>query len=308
MTRRRALFQVAPLLIVAGGALLSAQTTLLPSAPPRQFGASVAPVYEGWWDNPDGTRSALFGYYSRNTVQQVDVPLGANNHFEPGDPDRGQPTHFLASRQYGMFTVSLPKGFDRTQKLIWVLNTAGYSTSVPVNLAPDFNLTPNKSSEESPDHSYNLPPILKFGPADPSFTMPMAGLANLVKRTAIVNVPLALDIVTEDDARYASGANAPMKTPPPVVTLRVTKYRGPGPVTIANPAPAIAVTAGGRPFEPFAGRAATTVSFSEPGEYMIHVAANDYSGPGGGGSGCCWTTALMKVTVGTAGKTLTGGN
>ena len=37
--------------------------------------------------------------------------------------------------------------------------------------------------------------------------------------------------------------------------------------------------------------------FSEPGEYVLHIIANDYSGDGGGGEVCCWTTALMKVTV-----------
>jgi len=30
---------------------------------------------------------------------------------------------------------------------------------------------------------------------------------------------------------------------------------------------------------------------------MLHVTANDYSGDGGGGFGCCWTTALLKVSV-----------
>jgi hypothetical protein len=48
---------------------------------------------------------------------------------------------------------------------------------------------------------------------------------------------------------------------------------------------------------PFNGKATTTVKFSEPGEYALHVIANDYSGDGGGGFGCCWTTALVKVTV-----------
>ena len=36
---------------------------------------------------------------------------------------------------------------------------------------------------------------------------------------------------------------------------------------------------------------------SEPGDYVLHININDYSGNGGGGSGCCWTTVLMKVAV-----------
>jgi len=30
---------------------------------------------------------------------------------------------------------------------------------------------------------------------------------------------------------------------------------------------------------------------------VLHATANDYSGEGGSGEVCCWTTALVKVTV-----------
>jgi hypothetical protein len=30
---------------------------------------------------------------------------------------------------------------------------------------------------------------------------------------------------------------------------------------------------------------------------VLHVTGNDYSGDGGGGFGCCWTTSLVKVAV-----------
>ena len=55
--------------------------------------------------------------------------------------------------------------------------------------------------------------------------------------------------------------------------------------------------AGGGVNEPFRGRATVTAKFSEPGEYVLHLTANDYSGAGGGGEVCCWTTAMVKVTV-----------
>jgi hypothetical protein len=48
---------------------------------------------------------------------------------------------------------------------------------------------------------------------------------------------------------------------------------------------------------PFSGKATTTVTFSEPGAYVLHATANDYSGEGGSGEVCCWTTALVNVTV-----------
>jgi hypothetical protein len=71
--------------IAAGSALLSAQAgQLLPSYPKLGFGASVTPAYDGWYDNKDGTHTFLIGYYNRNWDQEVDIPIGPNNHFEPG--------------------------------------------------------------------------------------------------------------------------------------------------------------------------------------------------------------------------------
>ena len=79
-------------------------------------------------------------------------------------------------------------------------------------------------------------------------------------------------------------------------------------MAVEDKRPVVKPTKGGKPFEPFEGKAATTVSFSEPGEYWLHVTANDYSGHGGAGAGCCWSTGVMKVTVTSAGTTRTTGN
>ena len=78
------------------------------------------------------------------------------------------------------------------------------------------------------------------------------------------------------------------------------EYRGPGTVTVAEPRPKLTTLKGGKPDEPYSGQASTTVKFATPGEYMLHVTANDFSGNGGGGSVCCWTTAIMKVSVSAA--------
>ena len=47
----------------------------------------------------------------------------------------------------------------------------------------------------------------------------------------------------------------------------------------------------------YSARATVNATFSEAGDYVLHVTANDYSGDGGGGFGCCWTTSLVKVAV-----------
>jgi hypothetical protein len=108
-------------------------------------------------------------------------------------------------------------------------------------------------------------------------------------------MPLAL--FADDDALYSTGANGPMNNPAPPVNVTISKYRGPGKVTVADARPKFEAIKGGKAMEPYTGKSATAVTFSEPGEYLLHVTANDYSGNGGGGSVCCWTNALLKVTV-----------
>lgn len=296
MTTKTLLRLCVPLTLVASGALVSAQV-LLPSVPPKQFGGSVTAAFEGWYDNPDGTHSFLIGYFSRNTESELDVPIGPNNHFEPGSADMGQPTHFLPGRRYGMFTYTVPKEFTRTQKLSWVLVANGVTTSVPFYMSPDYNVSPFKSSEESPGGGYNLPPLLRFSEKGLSFQGPAATPSKSFNRTATVGAPMALDLVADDDAKYSTGTNAPMRNAPPPVNVTLSKYRGPGVVTFGTAKPKFDALNGGKVDEPYSGKASTTVTFSEPGDYMLHVTANDYSGNGGGGSVCCWTTAIVNVNV-----------
>ena len=43
--------------------------------------------------------------------------------------------------------------------------------------------------------------------------------------------------------------------------------------------------------------AKTTATFQPAGDYVLRAQVNDKSGDGGGGEQCCWTNALVKVTV-----------
>ena len=293
--------------LAAGTAVLSAQQ-LLPSTPPKGFGASVTPAYEGWYDNADGTHTFLIGYFNRNTQSEVDVPIGPANHFEPGSPDQGQPTHFLTGRRYGMFTFTMAKDFGKNQKINWVLTVNGVTSSIPFYMSPDYTVTPFKSSEQGPSGGYNMPPILSFEASGPKFQGPAATVAKAIQRFATVGAPMSLDILADDDAQYTSGTNAPMSQTPPPVTLTVSKYRGPGTVTLSDPRPKLTVLKGGKPDQPYSGQATPTVKFATAGDYMLHVTANDFSGNGGGGSVCCWTTAIVKVSVtGAPAPSTTGG-
>jgi hypothetical protein len=88
-----------------------------------------------------------------------------------------------------------------------------------------------------------------------------------------------------------------MRNRPPV-TLRWTKYRGPGKVTFAKDRPEVQKSAECHDKGMvFCGSSTTTAAFSEPGDYQLHVLVNDYSGEGGGGFQCCWTTGIVRVAV-----------
>ena len=125
MRTTRALLLLA--ISAAVGVTLRAQ---LPLEPLRESGQSVTPAYEGWYRNDDGSITLLVGYFNRNLKQEVDIPVGPANHIDPGGPDRGQPTHFLTRRQWGMFTIVVPRDFPEKQ-LTWTLASNGRTTSVP---------------------------------------------------------------------------------------------------------------------------------------------------------------------------------
>ena len=121
------------------------------------------------------------------------------------------------------------------------------------------------------------------------------GIGASCSSSASVSSPLTLDVWASDDAKYTSGTNAPPQPGRPAVTLRWSKYRGPGTVKFDKDRPTVEKLPTGPAV--FNGKATDTVKFGEAGDYVLHLTANDSSGDGGGGFGCCWSTALVKVSV-----------
>jgi hypothetical protein len=277
---------------LASGVWLSAQQQL-PGEPARKFGASITGAFEGWFDNQDGSHTFLVGYLNRNRGQAVDVPIGPNNRIEPGNPDQGQPTHFLPGRHTGVFVVTVPKEFTPQQRLTWTITVNGQTTSIPFRLHTDYNVSPFVLAAIK-----NTPPVLRFEEGGASVQGPIGMVSKpLLTRTASVGKPLPLSFWTDDDATYSTGTGSPLRGNPSPVNVTWAKFRGPGAVTFEKAKPEIEKLVGGGPNTPFKGKGATTASFKEPGEYFLLATANDYSGEGGGGEICCWTTAIVKVTV-----------
>jgi hypothetical protein len=217
--------------------------------------------------------------------QELDIPIGVNNRIDPGGPDQGQPTHFLLHRQWGVFTITVPQDFGSNQ-LTWTLTANGVTTAVPGSLNALWELAPYR------DANGNTPPFVGFAAAGPFVQGPRGQSTSLM--TALPN-PVNLVLWVADDASVVPGATRP-KTP--AVSITWSKFRGPGSVTFASDKPAVEnADFPAPPATAFQGKAATTATFSEPGEYVLRAQANDWSGEGGRGFQCCWSNAQVKVTV-----------
>jgi len=157
-------------------------------------GQNVAPGYEGWEEDADGTKYFLFGYMNRNWEEELDVPVGAANGFTPGAPDQGQPTHFLPRRNRFVFRVKVPASFTPKDELVWTLTTNGVTEKAYASLREDYRVDDVVKASEtgalgagssSPEIRANKPPVVKSdGPAT---------------LTAKVGTPVNLAVLVSDD-------------------------------------------------------------------------------------------------------------
>ena len=230
-------------------------------------GQGVAPVYEGFDVNPDGSYNMWFGYMNRNYEEEVDLPVGPDNAFEPA-ADRGQPTHFTPRRHKDVFSVTVPKDFG-DQTLVWTLAAHGQVQRVAATLKPVWQIDRRRTTRggNSERISSNLPPVVDARSS--SSTLPAPG-------------SLTLTVSATDDG-------LPKRRGAPIgMTVMWAKYRGPGAVAFSAPEAPLAD-----------GKTSTIATFSEPGEYLLQAVVDDGSGRAAGNFGyhCCWTNAQVKVTV-----------
>ena len=260
-------------------------------------GQAVMPAYEGWERNADGSFNLVFGTMNRNWAEELDIPIGPANTIEPGDPDQGQPTHFLPRRNRFLFRVRVPAAFG-DKEVVWTLTSPNgetkraYATLHPDYFLDDLVLQRNNGAPAHDELLVNKAPVLEV---DGGTT-----------RRAKTGQPLTLTARTGDD-----GLLTPAALPPtdPERPGRVTKnaarglrlawfvYRGAGQVTFEpeqfrawedtregsdSPwAPGWTV-----PPVPPNGEWEVRATFSKPGTYVLRCLAHD------GG-----LTAIEDVTV-----------
>lgn len=257
-------------------------------SPLRTSGQPVIPLFDGWYQNSDGTYQLCFGYYNLNTEEVLDIPLGPDNFIEPRRFDGGQPTHFMLSdapagimRHWCVFTVKVPKEFgvqwNRPRALkpgddhvvFWTLRLKGKSYSVPGHVGSSNYVL----DEPASDARKVTAPVVKFEPAGPQGSG-RNGVTASPRRVA-VGQPLTVGVsVTASNGSAAKWLVA------------WGKHRGPGLVTFSERAIKL---------EEGVGLATTAVTFSEPGEYLLRVQAIESADSFE--FHCCWTNGFLPVTV-----------
>jgi hypothetical protein len=154
-------------------------------------GQPLEPAYEGWTQNADGSYTLYFGYMNTNWLQEFDIPIGPDNHFEPGNADLGQPTHFNPRRNPFLFTLQVPKDYG-TNELIWTLTANGHTRKAYASLKSDYEIDKQVISTEVGGDNGSLSDALRTN--EP----PDLKVEGEKKRTAKVGQPLTLAAVAGD--------------------------------------------------------------------------------------------------------------
>jgi hypothetical protein len=265
-----------------------------PLAPTPPVGQRVAPFFDGFYENADGSVTLSFGYSNLNATDVVEIPLGPNNFIEPKQFDGRQPTSFPPTqgpgptgarrdRERGVFTVTIPPKF--TGDVVWTLRHAGQTHKVPGRTKTGaYGL-------RWPMAMGSIPPLVGFTAS----TMTGRGPAGIesAPMEATVGVPLTLTIWTRDDSERDAGVEGVQLKPRgparPAINIKWYKHSGPGPVTF-DPA-----TSG---VNELAGSVSTKAMFTQAGNYVLRVRVDNFGRPDtSAGNQCCWTNGYVKVTV-----------
>jgi hypothetical protein len=241
-------------------------------------GQNIAPSFDGWMPNADGSFDLLFGYLNRNFEEHLYIPVGPANLLEPGRPDQGQPTYFFPRRNMHVFRVRVPKDFGK-RELVWSITANGRTERAYALLKPEFILDARGVYRQYTGFDVqgkvedNKPPVIR--------------VEGELQRTAAVGEALQLTASASDDGipEPARGRGGPFQGT--ALGLRVAwhVYRGPGEMVTFDP-PQFKVypdffnnspwTPGWiAPKPPADGRFPVRVTFRAPGTFVLRALAHD---------------------------------
>ncbi len=255
-------------------------------------GQGVAPVYEGWERVPDGSFNMVFGYLNRNHVEQLAIPVGAQNGFEPGPADRGQPAFFYPRENHFIFKVNVPKDWDRKKEVVWTVSANGKTETARATLMDVWEID-RKVEVSNNGGGVQISNELIMRDEPPAVTIAPIGR---VRTGAAIRLSAR---VTDD------GLPAPSKPRPPRPLEPTLRGAPPSPVNVplpARPRPPQGLSVlwmvyrgpAGVAFDPEGyakvadGKVEVKAAFTRPGTYTLRAFASD---------GLLRTPADVTVTV-----------
>ena len=274
-------------------------------APRVQGGEYLHPFFEGWYELPDGSRVLSYGYFNRNMdPDPVYIPRGEDNFIEPAEFDGMQPDWFPIRRERGVFVVTVRPDWPVDREVIWAFRSEGELYSVPGSSrtgAMQLTTGPAGMGSDRPFLRMDEGGEEGVGIMDPIWGEP---------RSARVGEPLEITVWGRDN--MVDGAAREDLVP---VNVAMWGHHGPGyPVIVAEQPPEEEEPEGGRgggglgqparpnsvqvPLESEDGAANFTVTFDEPGDYVLRVMVDNHrAADSGQGDQCCWTNGYVEVNV-----------
>lgn len=132
-----------------------------------QTNRPVYPAYDGFVQNPDGSYTLAFAYFSHN-AEPVTIDPGASNSFSPDPGDRQQPTTFRPG--HWRFQCVMVVGPDFDGKLRWNVAYGGTTTATSEKmLQSNWNLVEGAGDLKKIDYAkvprgvcLNRPPTVRI--------------------------------------------------------------------------------------------------------------------------------------------------
>ncbi|MEQ8954877.1 MAG: hypothetical protein RL120_12160, partial [Gammaproteobacteria bacterium] len=294
LLNRTALALLATLLGFSAFAQLPEHLRDYPLATRGASGEAVAPMFNGWIRNDDGSVTMIFGFANQNREAAVDVPLGPNNKIEPVQFDGVQPTHFpvyqrpgfVGLQERGAFAIRVPADMADTE-VVWTLNSGGKSYSVP-------GRTTSTAYEMSDGEAAlgSLKPAIRFTMNGPETTSPVGIYGARI--TSKVGDPVTLTAYVQDRGNRADYEENKMLLYP--LGTEWIMHQGP-----ADAKPQFShAKITGRERAKQDGESNTTsnngweevtteASFAEPGEYIVRLRVDNFQAPDSQFDNvCCW--------------------
>ena len=288
-------FQAAPLL-----AQLPEHLRDFPLATRGASGESVAPFFNGWIRNDDDSVTLIFGFANQNREGVTDVPIGPNNRLEPVKYDGVQATHFPAYRrpgfvgiqERGAFAVVLPADEAETE-VTWTLTSGGQTWTVPGRTTSTaYEMSNGERAQGS------LKPAIRFS-LDGEESTSVSGIKT-APITTTVGEPVTLTAYVQDRGnREAYPENKIMLYQ---VGTEWILHQGPEGAVPDFSDPRISGRDRARKEGESASgdweEVATEATFSEPGDYVIRLRADNFlAADSKFDNVCCWSNAYVPVTV-----------